>query len=148
VNDPGGELTYRLDLLGLMQFLREPHSLSFCQLDRGKVLEAVDRADELSVIAEQRRDIDECNARAIRSLDHNLHAPSRLSCSEDSLHRRFMMRQRHAVRTEQLAGLYGSVVTLPPEVYDPIGNAVLDVLVERGLAKRRFATGTTNPATA
>jgi hypothetical protein len=37
------------------------------------------------------------------------------------------------------AGLYRSVVTLPPEVDDPIGNAVLDVLVERGLAKRRFA---------
>jgi hypothetical protein len=36
------------------------------------------------------------------------------------------------------AGLFRSVVTLPPEVYGPIGDAVLDALVERGLAKRRF----------
>ena len=37
------------------------------------------------------------------------------------------------------AVLARSVVTLPPEVYGPIGDAVLDALVERGLAKRRFA---------
>jgi hypothetical protein len=43
------------------------------------------------------------------------------------------------------AGLPRSVVTLPPEVYGPIGDAVLDALVERGLAKRRFGAGTTNP---
>jgi hypothetical protein len=36
-------------------------------------------------------------------------------------------------------GLLRPVVTLPPEVYGPIGEAVLAVLVERGLAKRRFA---------
>jgi hypothetical protein len=36
-------------------------------------------------------------------------------------------------------GLYRSVVTLPPEVYGPIGDAVVDTLVERGLAKRRIA---------
>ena len=35
-------------------------------------------------------------------------------------------------------GLPRSVVTLPPEVYGPIGDVVLDALVERGLAKRRF----------
>ena len=43
------------------------------------------------------------------------------------------------------AGLFRPVVSLPREVYGPIGNAVLDVLVERGLAKRRFAAGTTIP---
>ena len=37
------------------------------------------------------------------------------------------------------AGLPRPVVTLPAEVYGPIGDAVLDALVERGLAKRRFA---------
>jgi hypothetical protein len=37
------------------------------------------------------------------------------------------------------AGLPRPVVTLPPEVYGPIGDAVLEALVERGLAKRRFA---------
>jgi hypothetical protein len=36
------------------------------------------------------------------------------------------------------AGLYRSVVTLPPEVYGPIRDVVVDTLVERGLAKRRF----------
>jgi hypothetical protein len=35
------------------------------------------------------------------------------------------------------SGLQRPVVTLPPEVYGPIGNAVLDTLVERGLASRR-----------
>lgn len=35
-------------------------------------------------------------------------------------------------------GLPRSVVTLPSEVYGPIGDAVLDALVDRGLAKRRF----------
>jgi hypothetical protein len=37
------------------------------------------------------------------------------------------------------AGVFRSVVTLPAEVYGPIGDAVLDALVERGFAKRRFA---------
>ena len=37
------------------------------------------------------------------------------------------------------AGLPRPVVTLPPEIYRPIGDAVLDALVEQGLAKRRFA---------
>ena len=37
------------------------------------------------------------------------------------------------------AGLPRPVVTLPPEIYQPIGDAVLSALVERGLAKRRFA---------
>ena len=36
------------------------------------------------------------------------------------------------------AGLYRAVVTLPPEVYGPIGDVVIDTLVERGFAKRRF----------
>jgi hypothetical protein len=40
------------------------------------------------------------------------------------------------------------VVKLPPEIYPPIADAVLDVLVERGLAERRFAAGTTNPGAA
>ena len=38
------------------------------------------------------------------------------------------------------AGLPRPVVTLPPEIYQPIGDAVLEALVEHGLAKRRFAT--------
>jgi hypothetical protein len=29
-------------------------------------------------------------------------------------------------------------IVLPEEIYGPIGDAVLDVLVERGIAKRRF----------
>jgi hypothetical protein len=33
-----------------------------------------------------------------------------------------------------------AAIVLPEEVYGPIGDAVLDVLIERGLAKRRFAT--------
>jgi hypothetical protein len=36
------------------------------------------------------------------------------------------------------AGLYRPVVILPPEVYGPIGDGVVDSLVERGFAKRRF----------
>jgi hypothetical protein len=36
------------------------------------------------------------------------------------------------------AGLTRPVVTLPPEVYRPLADAVLDALVERGLAERRF----------
>jgi hypothetical protein len=36
-------------------------------------------------------------------------------------------------------GLYRSVITLPPEVYGPIGDVVVDTLVERGWAKRRVA---------
>jgi hypothetical protein len=36
------------------------------------------------------------------------------------------------------AGLLRPVVKLPPEIYGPIGDAVLDALIERGLAKRRF----------
>jgi hypothetical protein len=41
-----------------MQFVRQPNPLSFCQLDRGKVLEAVDGTDEVSVFAEKGGDID------------------------------------------------------------------------------------------
>jgi hypothetical protein len=37
------------------------------------------------------------------------------------------------------AGLLRPVVTLPSEIYGPIGDAVLDALIERGLAKRRFS---------
>jgi hypothetical protein len=37
------------------------------------------------------------------------------------------------------AGLPRPIVTLPSEIYQPIGDAVLDALVEHGLAKRRFA---------
>ena len=37
------------------------------------------------------------------------------------------------------AGLARSVVTLPPEICQPIGDAVLEAPVERGIAKRRFA---------
>jgi hypothetical protein len=33
-----------------------------------------------------------------------------------------------------------AAIVLPDEVYRPIGDAVLDVLIERGIAKRRFAT--------
>lgn len=32
-----------------------------------------------------------------------------------------------------------AAIVLPEEVYRPIGDAVLDVLIERGIAKRRFA---------
>jgi hypothetical protein len=31
-------------------------------------------------------------------------------------------------------------IVLPEEIYGPIGEAVLEVLIERGIAKRRFAT--------
>lgn len=40
------------------------------------------------------------------------------------------------------AGMLRSAITLPEEVRGPIGDAVLDELVERGLAKRRFALPT------
>ncbi len=42
------------------------------------------------------------------------------------------------------AGMLRSAITLPDEVRGPIGDAVLDELVERGIAKARFsvATGT------
>jgi hypothetical protein len=33
-----------------------------------------------------------------------------------------------------------AAIVLPEEVYRPIGDAVLEVLIERGIAKRRFAT--------
>jgi stage V sporulation protein G len=33
-----------------------------------------------------------------------------------------------------------AAIVLPEEIYGPIGDAVLDVLIERGIAKRRFAT--------
>jgi hypothetical protein len=33
-----------------------------------------------------------------------------------------------------------TAIVLPEEVYRPIGDAVLEVLIERGIAKRRFAT--------
>jgi hypothetical protein len=46
------------------------------------------------------------------------------------------------------AGLLRPMVKLSPEIYPPIADAVLDVLAERGLAERRFAAGTTNPAAA
>ena len=32
-----------------------------------------------------------------------------------------------------------AAIVLPEEIYRPIGNSVLEVLIERGLAKRRFA---------
>jgi len=86
-----------------MQFLREMNSFALRHLRGGKILEAVDRADQRSVIAEEGRDIDQGgDLRAIRPLDHNFHVPRRCSCSENGLHRRFMMRQYHSVRTEQL----------------------------------------------
>jgi stage V sporulation protein G len=36
-------------------------------------------------------------------------------------------------------GTWRIAVTLPEEIKGPIGDAVLDALVERGFAKRRFA---------
>jgi hypothetical protein len=36
-----------------------------------------------------------------------------------------------------------TVITLPEGVRGPMGNVVLDALIERGLAKRRFAMPTT-----
>ena len=40
-------------------------------------------------------------------------------------------------------GLFRSVVTLPAELYGPITDAVLDALIERGMAKREIAAGST-----
>jgi stage V sporulation protein G len=37
-------------------------------------------------------------------------------------------------------GRWQTAITLPEEVRGPIGDAVLDTLIERGIAKRRFAT--------
>jgi len=37
------------------------------------------------------------------------------------------------------SGVLRSAITLPDEVRGPIGDAVLAALIERGLAKRRFA---------
>jgi stage V sporulation protein G len=37
------------------------------------------------------------------------------------------------------AGMLRSAITLPDEIRGPIGDAVLDALIERGIAKRRFA---------
>jgi len=37
------------------------------------------------------------------------------------------------------AGILHSAITLPEEIRGPIGDAVLDALIERGIAKRRFA---------
>jgi len=38
------------------------------------------------------------------------------------------------------AGILRTAITLPDEVRGPIGDAVLDALIERGIAKRPFAT--------
>jgi hypothetical protein len=38
------------------------------------------------------------------------------------------------------AGIMRPAVTLPDEVRGPIGDAVLDALIDHGLAKHRFAT--------
>jgi hypothetical protein len=40
-------------------------------------------------------------------------------------------------------GLFRPVVTLPAELYGPITDAVLDALIERGMAKRETAAGST-----
>jgi stage V sporulation protein G len=40
------------------------------------------------------------------------------------------------------AGMLRSAITLPDEIRGPIGDAVLDALIERGIAKRRFAVPT------
>lgn len=37
------------------------------------------------------------------------------------------------------AGILRAAITLPDEIRGPIGDAVLDELVEHGLAKRRFS---------
>ncbi len=36
-------------------------------------------------------------------------------------------------------GILRSAITLPDDIQGPIGDAVLDALIDRGLAKRRFA---------
>ena len=36
-------------------------------------------------------------------------------------------------------GLSRAAIVLPEEVYRPIGDAVLEVLIDRGIAKRRFS---------
>jgi len=41
-----------------------------------------------------------------------------------------------------------SAIVLPEEVYRPIGDAVLDVLIERGIARRRFAASPLQPISA
>jgi hypothetical protein len=38
-----------------------------------------------------------------------------------------------------------AAIVLPEEVYRPIGDAVLEVLIERGIAKRRFAAPPLEP---
>jgi hypothetical protein len=41
-----------------------------------------------------------------------------------------------------------AAIVLPEEVYRPIGDAVLEVLIERGIAKRRFGAPLIEPITA
>jgi len=41
-----------------------------------------------------------------------------------------------------------AAIVLPEEIYRPIGDAVLDVLIERGIAKRRFAGSPHEPISA
>jgi hypothetical protein len=38
-----------------------------------------------------------------------------------------------------------TAIVLPEEIYRPIGDAVLEVLIERGIAKRRLATASLEP---
>lgn len=42
-------------------------------------------------------------------------------------------------RFRDASGMLRPAITLPEEVRGPIGDAVLDALIERGIAKRRFA---------
>jgi hypothetical protein len=41
-----------------------------------------------------------------------------------------------------------AAIVLPEEVYRPIGDAVLEVLIERGIAKRRFVASALEPVLA
>jgi stage V sporulation protein G len=41
-----------------------------------------------------------------------------------------------------------AAIVLPDEVYQPIGDAVLEVLIERGIAKRRLTTPPLEPISA
>jgi hypothetical protein len=69
----------------------------------GKILKAVHGADEFSIIAEQRRDIDEDgNSRGTGPLDDYFRVPGGLSCPKNPLHGRLAVRQNGPVRAKQL----------------------------------------------
>jgi hypothetical protein len=102
MRDTGHELAQCIQLFGLMQILRQPNPFLFRLLLGAKILKAVNSPDELAVLVEQGRNVDENrNSRAVGPLDNHFLVSGRLAGPKNVFHGRIAMGQKSSIRPLQ-----------------------------------------------